>query len=90
MRLARLLPWLLLLAAGTAKADLACGDLLAGLIGTQLAQNPKDPLLAACRGTVWHGLAADALARTHGSVAIRTTQVLDFLGTVLRESSHDR
>lgn len=31
MRLTKLLPWLLLLAAGTAKAEMACGDLLAGL-----------------------------------------------------------
>lgn len=31
MRLAKFLPWLLLLAAGMAKAELACGDLLAGL-----------------------------------------------------------
>lgn len=75
---------------GPALARGGSGDLLAGLIGTQLAQNPEDPLLAACRGTVWHGLAADALARANGSVAIRTTQVLDFLGTVLRESSHER
>ena len=61
------------------------GDLLAGLVGTQLAQTPREPLLAACRGVVWHGLAADALARTHGQVTVQTTQLLDFLGPVLRE-----
>jgi NAD(P)H-hydrate epimerase len=61
------------------------GDLLAGLIGGLLAQWPADPLLAAARGVVWHGLAADALARAHGSVAVHTTQLLDFLPVALRE-----
>ena len=63
------------------------GDLLAGLIGGLLAQTPKEPLLAAARGVVWHGLAADALARAHGQVAVQTTQLLDFLPVVLRESA---
>lgn len=61
------------------------GDLLAGLIGGLLAQTPGDPLLAAARGATWHGLAADALARTHGQVAVHTTQLLDFLAPALRE-----
>ncbi len=61
------------------------GDLLAGLIGGLLAQTPGEPLLAAARGVVWHGLAADALARAHGQVAVQTTQLLDFLPVVLRE-----
>ncbi len=60
------------------------GDLLAGLIGGLLAQLPVDPLLAAARGVVWHGLAADALARAHGQVAVNTTQLLDFLPVALR------
>lgn len=61
------------------------GDLLAGLIGSQLAQTPADVTGAACRGVAWHGLAADALARAKGSTAVRTTQVLDYLGAVLRD-----
>jgi ADP-dependent NAD(P)H-hydrate dehydratase / NAD(P)H-hydrate epimerase len=61
------------------------GDLLAGLVGGLLAQTPADPLLAAARGAVWHGLAADALARAHGQVSVQTTQLLDFLPAVLRE-----
>jgi ADP-dependent NAD(P)H-hydrate dehydratase / NAD(P)H-hydrate epimerase len=61
------------------------GDLLAGMIGGLLAGTPGEPLLAACRGVVWHGLAADALARMHGQVAVNTTQLLDFLPAVLRE-----
>ena len=60
------------------------GDLLAGMIGTQLAQTAAEPLLAAARGVVWHGMAADALARAHGQVAVQTTQVLDFLPETLR------
>jgi len=60
------------------------GDLLAGIVGTQLAQNPGDPLLAACRGVVWHGSAADLLARAHGQVAVHTSQLLDYLPAVLR------
>jgi NAD(P)H-hydrate epimerase len=61
------------------------GDLLAGLAGGLLAQTPDEPLLAACRATVWHGLAADALARAHGQTAVQVTQLLDFLPPVLRE-----
>ena len=60
------------------------GDVLAGLIGGLLAQTPAKSELAAARGVLWHGLAADALARSHGQVAVTTTQVLDFLPQVLR------
>lgn len=62
------------------------GDLLAGLTGTLLAQTPGDPLGAAARGVVWHGMAADALARAHGPSAVRATQLLDFLAEALRAS----
>ncbi|MEO6568715.1 MAG: NAD(P)H-hydrate dehydratase, partial [Opitutaceae bacterium] len=62
------------------------GDLLAGLIGGLLAQGPADPLLAACRGVVWHGVAADMLAQAHGQAAVQITQLLDFLPRALRES----
>jgi len=75
------------LAGGPVLARGGSGDLLAGLIGGLLAQTPEDPLLAACRGTLWHGLAADALARVHGQTAVATTQVLDFLPMALRESA---
>ena len=60
------------------------GDLLAGLIGGLLAQTPGEPLLAAARGVVWHGLAADLLARAHGQTAVQVTQLVDFLPAVLR------
>jgi hydroxyethylthiazole kinase-like uncharacterized protein yjeF len=61
------------------------GDLLAGLTGGLLAQNSADPSLSAAQGVVWHGMAADLLARAHGQVAVQTTQLLDFLGPVLRD-----
>ncbi|MEO5957514.1 MAG: NAD(P)H-hydrate dehydratase, partial [Opitutaceae bacterium] len=63
------------------------GDLLAGIVGTQLAQTPGEPLAAACRGVVWQGMAADLLARAHGQVAVNTTQVLDYLSVALRVSA---
>jgi NAD(P)H-hydrate epimerase len=59
------------------------GDMLAGLVGGLLSQNPGDPLLAACRGVVWHGRAADLLARTHGQVSVETSQLLEQLGPAL-------
>ncbi len=63
------------------------GDLLAGLIGALLAQTPDDPLGAALRGVTLHGTAADLLARSRGQVAVRTSDLLDFLPLALRE--HD-
>ncbi len=62
------------------------GDLLAGLTGGLLAQTPKNPLLAAARGVVWHGVAADLLARAHGQTGVSVTQLLDFLPVALRAS----
>ncbi|MBI2518232.1 MAG: NAD(P)H-hydrate dehydratase [Opitutae bacterium] len=59
------------------------GDVLAGLIGGLLAQAPGDLLLAAGRGVVWHGLAADLLARDKGQVAVQTTQLFDTLQPAL-------
>lgn len=59
------------------------GDILTGLTGGLLAQTPGDPLLAACRGVVWHGQAADALARAHGQTSVQVTQLLEYLHAVL-------
>jgi NAD(P)H-hydrate epimerase len=61
------------------------GDILAGLAGGLLAQAPQDPLLAACRAAVWHGMAGDLLARARGQAAVSTTELLDFLGPALRD-----
>lgn len=66
------------------------GDLLAGLIGGLLSQQPTEPLLATARGVVWHGRAADLLAREHGQVAVSVTQLLDFLPAALRVSPHEQ
>lgn len=60
------------------------GDLLAGLIGGLLAQKPADPLLAACRGVVWHGRAADLLARARGQVAVEISEILEQFGPALK------
>jgi ADP-dependent NAD(P)H-hydrate dehydratase / NAD(P)H-hydrate epimerase len=65
------------------------GDLLAGLIGGLVAQTPGDLLLAATRGVVWHGLAADLLARDKGQVAVQTTQLLDYLQPALHCTDHE-
>lgn len=63
------------------------GDVLAGLVGGLLAQTPTTPLVAAARGAVWHGMAADQLARACGPTPVRVTQLLDFLPDALRASS---
>jgi len=70
---------------GPALARGGSGDLLAGLTGGLLAQSPADPVLAAARGLVWHGRAADLAARARGQTSIRVTQLLDFLPAALRE-----
>lgn len=64
------------------------GDLLAGLLGGLLAQTPGDLWLAAARGVVWHGLAADLLARDQGQVAVQTTQWLEYLQPALHCADH--
>lgn len=60
------------------------GDLLAGLIGGNLAQARGQALEAATKAVVWHGKAAEALAREQGQIAVRTTEVLNYLPGVLR------
>lgn len=65
------------------------GDLLAGLIGGLAAQAPADLLLAAARGVVWHGCAADLLARARGQVAVQTTQLLEYLQPALSCTDHE-
>jgi NAD(P)H-hydrate epimerase len=66
------------------------GDLLAGLVGGLLAQSTCEPVPAACRGVVWHGLAADLLARERGQVAVQATQLLNYLPAALRPASDAR
>jgi NAD(P)H-hydrate epimerase len=65
------------------------GDVLAGLMAGQVAQGDRFGNLfeRVCRSVVWHGLAADALARRRGQVAVRTADLIDHLGEALIE--HD-
>ncbi|MAH40494.1 MAG: NAD(P)H-hydrate dehydratase [Puniceicoccaceae bacterium] len=60
------------------------GDILAGIIGTQLAQKERTPLVAALLGVLIHGLAGESLARQSGQIMVRTTEVIDHLPNVLR------
>ena len=59
------------------------GDLLAGMTGALLAQHPRQPFEAAALAAVWHGTAADRLARREGQAGVRTTQLLDHLSAAL-------
>lgn len=59
------------------------GDILSGLIGGLLAQSPLNPFDALSKAVVWHGLAAEALARSKGQVAVRTTDLCNFLSPIL-------
>ncbi len=60
------------------------GDVLAGIIGALIAQRAGEPMLAAARGVVWHGLAADALARARGDTAALIGELPGHLPEVLR------
>ena len=60
----------------------------AQIIGTTLAGCPESTLEAACRAVVWHGGAADHLARARGQFAVRTTELLPCLSAALRGFQH--
>jgi NAD(P)H-hydrate epimerase len=60
------------------------GDVLAGLVAGQLAQG-IGALEAAARGVVWHGRAADRLARANGQTSARVTELMPHLSAVLQE-----
>lgn len=73
----------LVCAGGPVLARGGSGDLLAGLTAGLLAQAPGDAFGAAVRGALWHGRAADALARSRGAAAVQITQLLDYLPEAL-------
>lgn len=60
------------------------GDLLAGLIGGLLASPESDPMYVTAQGVLLHGMAADAWARDRGQHFVRTTELLDYLGPLVR------
>jgi NAD(P)H-hydrate epimerase len=60
------------------------GDMLSGIAGTLLAQDPENALGAAATAVFWHGTAAEAWARACGETSVRSTQLLDFLPKVIR------
>ncbi len=59
------------------------GDILAGMIGSCLGQQ-GDALQAVAQALVWHGRAADALARDKGAQAVRTTELFDYFHQAFR------
>jgi NAD(P)H-hydrate epimerase len=65
------------------------GDLLAGMVGTLLSQLPRNPFTAATRAVVWHGLAADALARAKGETSVLTAELASYLPEALRNEWGD-
>lgn len=55
------------------------GDILAGLVGGRIAIPGTGFAEAVCQGVAWHGWAADRLAREKGQMAVKATDILDFL-----------
>ena len=60
------------------------GDLLSGIIGSLLARGCRTLEESVALGILWHGRAAEALARQNGQEAVTAIQVLDFLSFALR------
>ena len=60
------------------------GDLLSGVIGSLLARGGRTLEESVALGVLWHGRAAEALARQNGQEAVSVMQVLDFLSFALR------
>ena len=60
------------------------GDLLTGVIGALLAKGEYDLFSSTLLGVLWHGRAAEVLARQHGQEAVNVTDILDFLSFAIR------
>ena len=66
------------------------GDILAGLVAGRLATGGEDEtLVRVAQGLVWHGLAADRLARHQGSTSAVATDLLAHLAPALVERASD-
>ncbi len=61
------------------------GDILSGILGARLAAPSADPFEAACSAALWHGMAAEHLAREKGQRAVRTSELIEHLSPALRE-----
>lgn len=59
------------------------GDVLTGMIAGFLAQG-AEPMEAACAGVYFHGLAGDAAAKVHGVRGMLASDIVKYLGHVLR------
>ena len=60
------------------------GDLLSGIIGSLMARGGRSLPDCTALGALWHGRAAEALARQHGQEAVTTSQILEYLSFALR------
>ena len=52
------------------------GDILTGMVAAMLAQNPKDPMMAACAAVCLHGLAGDVMREIVGEHSLVATDLL--------------
>lgn len=55
------------------------GDVLSGLVGGRISIPNTDFERSVVEGVAWQGAAADAMARAHGQVAAKATDILGFL-----------
>lgn len=62
------------------------GDVLAGLLGGCLVQQPREPYCAAQQAVCWHGLAAQQLAQEQGQVSVTTMELVHRLPDALRSA----
>jgi NAD(P)H-hydrate repair Nnr-like enzyme with NAD(P)H-hydrate dehydratase domain len=60
------------------------GDLLTGILGALLAKGTFDLATSASLAVLWHGRAAEVLARQHGQEAVYVTDLLDYLSFAIR------
>ena len=60
------------------------GDLLTGILGALLAKKTFDFPTSASLSVLWHGRAAEVLARQHGQEAVYATDLLDYLSFAIR------
>jgi NAD(P)H-hydrate epimerase len=77
-------PWV---NSGLAKGG--SGDVLAGLLGGLLAQQPDEPFEMASLGVFIHGYAADVARRELGEIGMRATDVAARLGHFYRDTQQD-